>query len=275
VAVLLGGLAVVYTAGTAFRAAVVAANPPWAEQSLLWLPMFADLFAIGMALAVISAAVAMLKDTAAPADGSPGPARSLTGSLSGLSSWCGRHPAACWAVAGLIFFVVTRMPYPTKPFGLRDVDGSSDYLPRQFLYGIASAAWLAPAIFGDQTKGRLRRLLAARPLVYLGAVSLSFYLWHLMLIDQVKQWTVVDWSTRVEMATHPPPGNMLASVATFTGNYAEVVLISWVLAFAVASVLYRLVELRFLRIKDQPLRTLFRRDLFPRRPVDGASPRSS
>jgi peptidoglycan/LPS O-acetylase OafA/YrhL len=240
-AVLFGGLAVLYLASTAFRAYVVVASPSWAEQSLLWLPMFLDLFAIGMALAVLSAALA--KGRAIP--------RAL--------SWFGDHPNVCWIIAGVIFFGVTRMRYPDRPFGLHDSSGYSDYLPRQFLYGLASAIWLFPAMFGDQTKGVLRRILSSRPLVYLGAVSLSFYLWHLNIIDQVKAWTIPDYGELVERAAHPRPGNALDGVATFTGNYWLVVGLSFVLSLAVASVLFYVVELPFLKLKDQPLRALFKR----------------
>ena len=238
--VMLAALGVLYAAGTAFRAYIVMVDPPWGEQSLLWLPMFLDLFAIGMALAVLSAAL------------------SAGQVLPRAVTWLGDHPALCWAIAGVIWVGVTRMKFPNKPFGLHDSDGSSDYLPRQLAYGIASAIWLWPAIFGDQTRGVLRRVLASKPLVYLGGISLSFYLWHLAIIEQTKYWTIPDYAQRVELAAHPPPGNALAGVATFTGPYLQIVLISWVVSFVVASILFRVVELPFLRLKDQPLRTLLK-----------------
>jgi peptidoglycan/LPS O-acetylase OafA/YrhL len=245
VAVLLAGLGVVYALGTGFRAYVVVAEPTWAEQSLLWLPMFLDLFAIGMALAVISAALA---------SGRP---------LPRLIAWCGDHPALSWTVAAVLWFIVTRMKYPNAPFGLHDSDGSSDYLPRQFLYGLASAFWLAPAMFGDQTRGRLRAMLSSRPLVYLGAISLSFYLWHLNIIEWVKEWTIPDYGHLQDLAAHPPPGNPLAGVATFTGNYLEIVVISFTLSLVVASIIFRFVELPFQRLKDEPLRAMLRRTKTP------------
>ena len=234
-------LAGVYAIGTAFRAYVVIADPSWAEESLLWLPMFLDLFAIGMALAMLSAAISV---------GHPIPR---------LAAWLGDHAALCWVLAGLIFLAVTKMPYPDRPFGLHGSDGSSDYLPRQLAYGIASALWLWPAIFGDQTRGRLRRVLSSRPLVYLGAISLSFYLWHLAIIEQAKYWTIPDYAEKVALAANPPPGNPLAGVATFTGPYLKIVVISWVVSFLVASVLFHFVELPFLRLKDEPLRALLHR----------------
>ncbi len=238
VLVLLGGMAALYLVGTAFRAYVVSTDPSWSEQSLMWLPMFLDLFAIGMALAVISAAVSA--------------GRAVPWGL----AWLGDHPNVCWLVAFVIFLGVTRMKYPSRPFGLHDVDGSSDYLPRQLAYGIASAIWLAPAIFGNQTRGALRRVLSSRPLVYLGGVSLSFYLWHLVIIDQVKARTIPDYDRLVELAAHPPPGNTLAGVATFTGNYLEIVVISFVVSLAIAAILFRFVELPFLKLKDAPVRSL-------------------
>jgi peptidoglycan/LPS O-acetylase OafA/YrhL len=251
--VLLGGLGVIYLSGAALRILVVVADPSWAEQSLLWMPMYADLFAIGMALAVVSAAVSL---------GRP---------LPRLFAWFGAHPNWAWAIAGLIFLVVTRMQYPERPFTLRDTDGTSDYLPRQFLYGVASAVWLAPAIFGDQTRGVLRKILSSRPLVYLGAISLSFYLWHLALIEKAKEWTVPEYLAKRALAANPPPDNPLAGVATFTGNFGKVVLISWILSFLVASLLYRYVELPFLRLKDEPLRSL-RRRRSPPPPAPDAAP---
>jgi peptidoglycan/LPS O-acetylase OafA/YrhL len=241
VVVQLAGLAAVYAIGTAFRAFVVLTDPSWAEQSLLWLPMFLDLFALGMALAVISAAL------------------SAGQVLPRAGQWLADHPITCWVIAGLIFLAVTRMPYPAQPFGLRDTTGYSDYLPRQFAYGVASVIWLWPAIFGDQTKGVLRRALSSRPLVYLGAISLSFYLWHLVIIEKVKEWTTPGYDLILERARNPRPGNTLDAVGTFTGSYLKVAAISWVLSFLVATVLFRLVELPFLRLKDQPLASVFRR----------------
>lgn len=237
----LGGLALLYAAGTAFRAYVVLAEPSWAEQSLLWLPMFLDLFAVGMAMAVVTAGL------------------SAGRVLPRAGRWLADHPLTCWAIAGAIFLAVTRMPYPAQPFGLRDTSGYSDYLPRQFAYGLASVIWLWPAIFGDQSQGVLRRILSSRPLVYLGAISLSFYLWHLVIIEKVKEWTTPGYDLILERARNPRPGNTLDAVGTFTGSYLKVAAISWVLSFLVATVLFRLIELPFLRLKDQPLANIFRR----------------
>lgn len=237
VTILLGGLVVLYLVGVAFRLFVVVTEPSWSEQSLLVLPMYLDLFAVGMAIAVLSAAV------------------SGTDAIPRAAAWFGEHPAVCWLLALAIFLAVSRMSPPNRPFGLN----GAEYMPRQFAYGIAAAFWLWPAIFGDQTKGRLRRTLSSRFLVYLGGISLSFYLWHLVLIEKAKEWTIPDYAGLKELAAHPPPGNTLAPLATFQGNYVKVVVIAWTLSFVVATVLFYLVELPFLRLKDRPLRQLFTR----------------
>jgi peptidoglycan/LPS O-acetylase OafA/YrhL len=150
----------------------------------------------------------------------------------------------------VVIGIMTRFPPPAEPFGL----SSGEYLVRQFVYGIASVLWLWPAIFGDQQRTRLRRALAWRPLVYLGSISLSFYLWHVAFVAVAKSWTVPDYDARLALEANPPPGNPLAGVATFTGNALVVTLITWGLSFVVAAVLYRVVERPLLELKSRPLR---------------------
>ena len=223
--VLLGGTAALWLAGTGFRIAVVATEPSWARESLLWLPMFLDLFALGMALALVSARWGMA-----------GPA------------WIARladHPAACWTAAAALLVVMTRFQPPDEPFGLN----GTEYVPRQLVYGLISVLWLLPSMFGDQARGLLRRTLATRPLVWLGGISLSFYLWHLAIISLAKSWTVPGYDELVAIAADPPAGNPLAGVATFTGELWEVALIAFVVSVVVAGLAHRFVELPFLRKK--------------------------
>jgi len=218
---LLACCALLYLLGTGFRIAVVATNPSWARQSLLWLPMFLDLFAIGMALAVIS--TLSLTDTVA--------------SVQRAATRLANHPALCWGIALAGFVGMAQLSPPTEPFGLN----GREYVPRQFVYGLASAAWLLPAMFGDQQRGLLRRVLASRPLVYLGAISLSFYLWHLSFVEQAKVWTVPDYAQRQFAAAHPED-NPFAGLGLFAGNFFVVASVAWVSSMVVAAVLHRFVE---------------------------------
>ncbi len=221
VALLIASCGLLYLAGTGFRIGVVAANPSWARESLLWLPMFLDLFAIGMGLAVVS--TLSVSDTAS--------------FLQKFAARLASHPALCWSIALAGFVGMAQLSPPTEPFGLN----GREYVPRQFVYGLASAAWLLPAMFGEQDEGILRRILASRPLVYLGAVSLSFYLWHLALVEQAKVWTVPDYAAR-QFAAANPADNPFAGLGVFTGNFFVVAAVAWVSSLLVAAVLHRFVE---------------------------------
>jgi peptidoglycan/LPS O-acetylase OafA/YrhL len=221
----IGGLLVacglLFAAGWAFRLAVVLIEPSWQAQSLNWLPMYLDFFAVGMVLGTVSASVQAGGEIPAP--------------LAAL----GAHPAACWTAAFVIFLLVAQMDPPATPFGLNGLE----YLPRQAAYSVASVIWLAPAMFGDQSRGRLRQVLSSRPFTWLGAVSLSFYLWHLELIHQAQKWTVPDY-------------DQLTGLAVFSGNFWEVSAIAITATLVVAGLVHRLVEVPFLRLKDRPLRDL-------------------
>ncbi|MCC5950458.1 MAG: acyltransferase [Acidimicrobiia bacterium] len=221
-AVLLAGCAALYIVGTAFRVAVVYGVQSEAAiaQTLLWFPMYLDFFAIGMALAVAS--VALTRRPRLPT----------------AARLAADHPALAWAVAGAIVVAVAQMDPPSVPFGLE----GAEYLPRQFAYGVASLLWLAPSIFGDQDRGRLRRFLAHPVLVYLGGISLSFYLWHLAFVEQAKAWLVPNYLEQV--AANP--------LAGFQGPLLGVVAVAFVCTLAVSAVIYRVVELPFLARKPGP-----------------------
>lgn len=216
---LLAGAATLWCTGAAFRFAVVTTDPTWARQSLLWLPMFLDFFALGIALAVVHARFG--------SPGPPGPIRHMA-----------EHPALCWTLAGGVLLAMTRLSPPAEPFGLN----GAEYVTRQLAYGVGSTLWLLPALFGDQQRGLLRRVLASPPLAYLGAISLSFYLWHLALVSVAKWMTVERYADLVAVAADPPPGNPLAAVATFTGSFPTVAALAWVLSVVVAAVAHRAVE---------------------------------
>jgi peptidoglycan/LPS O-acetylase OafA/YrhL len=181
--------------------------------------MYLDFFAVGMLLAVLSAR---------HASGRP---------LPRLAVEAGAHPAACWLLAFAIFLLVAQMDPPPVPFGLN----GTEYLPRQAAYSIGSAIWLAPAIFGDQQRGRLRAVLASRPLAWLGAISLSFYLWHLDVIHQAQRWTVDGYDD-------------LTGLATFAGNFWVVSAVAIGVTVVIAGLVHRFVEVPFLLMKDRPAR---------------------
>ena len=148
---------------------VVLVNAPWSwQRHLLYaLPSWLDLFAIGAALAVVSAW------------------STETGGVFAPLEWLGRHPVLSWLGACAVFLLTTRMHLSNDPF---TIDGQ-EYVARYLLYGITALLLLAPGMFGDQQVGRLRAVLRSRPLVILGTVSLGFYLFHKAVLSQVADWT--------------------------------------------------------------------------------------
>ena len=231
IGVLYLAVSALFLGGTSFRVAVVALEPSWQSWSLMWLPMYLDFFAIGMALAVASAT-------------------QVTGrALPSPLVWLGAHPGSAWTIALAVLILVAQMDAPPQPFGLN----GAEYLPRQFGYGLAALIWLAPAMFGDQSVGRLRAALRWKPLVYAGGLSLSFYLWHLDVMGQVKEWTVPAYTELAELAEG---AEGLASLAIFTGNFWIVSFWTIVITGAIAVVLHRLVEVPFLSLRNRPLRDI-------------------
>ncbi len=126
-----------------FRYAVPTDTPGWLPAQVS-LPAFADHFAIGMALAVISVA-----------------ARGRTERLE-------RYSWLAWVLAFLAFVALSG--------GVTGQVFQVQSLWRHELRGVIGALLLAPAVFG--AGGAVRRLLAQPWLLWLGAISYGFYLWH-------------------------------------------------------------------------------------------------
>ncbi|CAO5228704.1 acyltransferase family protein [Frankia sp. AgKG'84/4] len=138
----------------------------------VWLPVWWDLFAIGMALAVLSARYAQL-------DRQPRWA-SLPGS-----------GTACWALAAFFYWVSAK--HADLPLSPIFVPNRLQDMNRHLYYGLFALFLLLPAVFGRQDRGIVRPLLACRPMVFLGTISYGIYLWHTTMIDLVLQhsgWTL-------------------------------------------------------------------------------------
>lgn len=121
-----------------------------------WLPGHADWFALGMALAALSAAGWSVLDDLADAAG---------------TCWLGA--AALFAVAG------TPLTGPYELALLRP----SEALTRTLLYGATAVLLVLPAVAGDAGRGAVRALLRSRPMAFLGRVSYGMFLLHLVVLD--------------------------------------------------------------------------------------------
>jgi peptidoglycan/LPS O-acetylase OafA/YrhL len=119
-----------------------------------WLPGHADWFAIGMAVAALSAAgTRWWREVAAD----------------GTTCWLGA--AALYAVASTPL---------TGPYGLALLT-PSETISRTVLYGAAAVLLLAPATLPD-ARGAVPALLSSRPMQALGRISYGVFLLHLVVL---------------------------------------------------------------------------------------------
>ena len=128
----------------------------------LWLPAYLPWFAAGMAMAVLS--------VSAPEWGPVRRAHDL-----GSSLW------TCWAGAGALFWIAAG-PL-TGPVSLDVAFTGAQGATKVILFTAIAALALWPLIFGDQTVGSTRRLLASRPVNWLGEISYGIFLFHMPLMQ--------------------------------------------------------------------------------------------
>jgi peptidoglycan/LPS O-acetylase OafA/YrhL len=157
------GLAVLYVTGLVVRGMLRAGDHKIGYGTFA---ANCDLFAIGMALAVASAA-AQVRGRA------PG----------GLARTVGDQPAIAWIAAACCYAGVVSLRFP---YGFDPPTVSQEVL-REVLFGLVAVLVVAPGVFGPQDQGVVRRLLRWRPLVGAGIVSYGIYLWHLTVMIELAE----------------------------------------------------------------------------------------
>jgi peptidoglycan/LPS O-acetylase OafA/YrhL len=137
---------------------VVRAVTPGSPQSQVHITLIAtfDWFALGMLLAIASAA--------------------LAGREPGIVGFLRRWPSSAWLVAlALFWFTSTQLGLGGTLF-FRVTTGQS--LAQHALYGAIAFFLLLPAVFADDAGGFPRHVLRNRIVAWLGLISYGIFLWH-------------------------------------------------------------------------------------------------
>jgi peptidoglycan/LPS O-acetylase OafA/YrhL len=151
------------------------------------------------------------------------------------------HPTLCWLGALAAFIGLMPLQPKNGLFGLINTIQSPQHmtttLAKIVLEGLLVILLVLPLVFGDERKGLPRRLLAWRPVAWLGVISYSFYLWHLT-VAQFVAWAKVGSNSGLNLLGH-----------LHTARNVVLYLVTFALTFALASASYQFVELPFLRRK--------------------------
>ncbi|MDQ1466242.1 MAG: hypothetical protein QOH10_657 [Actinomycetota bacterium] len=162
-------VALLYACGLGVRAWLFFTSRP-GTPSAQWLPAQLDLFALGIGLAVFSAAR------------SSGQTARVTDPIARSARWLGDHPAVSWALSAAAFVAVCNIGLHTD-FAVGRYQRKQE-MAHQILYGLTAFFLVVPAVFGPQERGVARRLLRSRLLTSIGIVSYGVFLWH---YDWIKQ----------------------------------------------------------------------------------------
>jgi peptidoglycan/LPS O-acetylase OafA/YrhL len=198
----LAGCLAAWVVAQLWRAGMAGLDPSWAPSAAFWLPAHLDSFGLGMALAMWSGA----HEAGLP-----------------LPRWLatlGRHPWWSWGVAAALWLCTVDALGIFGVFEIHPspVDFSSEYVAKMGFYGLAAFFAVAPAVVGPQHEGRMRRVLASRPMVALGTVSLGTYLFHKAWLSQAERWTDA-----------PPFGGSFPTlwIVTLVGGVATGAVVYW------------------------------------------------
>jgi peptidoglycan/LPS O-acetylase OafA/YrhL len=146
-----------------------------------------------------------------------------------LATLLDRYPSIAWAVGGVALGIgVVTLGLLGQVGDLRT--NGAPYVVRHYLIEVIAIGLLAPAMFGDPARGVLRRLLAWRPLLYVGMVSYGIYLWHLAILEQLARWDFESIGAR-------------HSIVWFAAAFP--------ISLAIASVSYYAIERPFLSLKNR------------------------
>jgi peptidoglycan/LPS O-acetylase OafA/YrhL len=175
----------------------------------LWLPAHLMWFAAGMAMAVASVHLSHR-----PA-GEHGGLSVLPELADKLGTW--------WLLSGALLLVASTPFAGPRALG---VTGSWESVTRELLGTGVAAAFVFPLVFRPEPVGWVRQVMAHGSLRWLGEISYSIFLVHLVVLDLA--FRSLDWQL-------------------FTGSFLGVFATVLPLSVGLAALLYRLVELPAMR----------------------------
>jgi peptidoglycan/LPS O-acetylase OafA/YrhL len=165
-------LIALYVMSVTFRIWIAVTRPVFGEVSTIWFISRADVFALGMALAVGYAWASHNAVVAA----------AITSVSRRVVLWYG-------GAAFLFWFMATQLGLAIgwqKETALRGGLG-------QFAYGLIAFAVVLPMAWGGGVPSLIGRALDSRVMTYLGTVSYGIYLWHQWFLERTM--ALFGWKT--------------------------------------------------------------------------------
>lgn len=132
---------------------------------------------------------------------------------------------------GGLFGLIASAEYP---------DPLASTLVKLVLEAGLAAAFALPAVFAEGRQGVSHRVLGSRPMIRLGVIGFAFYLYHLTVAEVLAQTHVGTTDTGLGLMNHI---HFARTTILFVLTFA--------IAYVLASASYRFVELPFLRLKER------------------------
>jgi peptidoglycan/LPS O-acetylase OafA/YrhL len=163
------GVAALFSIGLGYRVLLATTDIHEHAAATLALPAFLTWFATGMGFAVWSV---WLEGR----ERSPAAIRFID-----------RFPGLFWIAAALVLWFVAHHVGPIDGY---PAARSAGQVEEHLLLLMIALLLFLPAAFGDPDRGFTRKLLGSAPVLYVGMISYAIYLWHIPVLEQMKDWNL-------------------------------------------------------------------------------------
>jgi peptidoglycan/LPS O-acetylase OafA/YrhL len=179
-------------------------------QVFQWLPSYLSWFAAGIAMATFDVLRVRRPQARWPR----------------LVADLGSAAGTCW-VGAIALLAVASTPIAGPTLLLPPTLGEA--VTKNLLYAVIAVLLVLPAVQAKPGGHRLGRVLSLRPLRHLGHISYGVFCVHLVLLELIVEWR---------------------DIALFQGRGLELFALTVVSSVVVAEILYRAVELPFMRMRN-------------------------